>query len=119
MFDVECWELPVNGKPRPPTLDSHRSHEPLKRGSSHASVLDCGGKSDATPLCCRTLTRSRVSVAIRKRRRRCALPAQSKPSLPGRPTVQGELQTQTVLPLQRHEQRYMVPFGIGTCQHVE
>jgi N-acetylneuraminic acid mutarotase len=43
------------------------------------SVLDCGGKSDATPLWHRT-TPSRFSTlwAARKRRRRCALPAHSK-----------------------------------------
>src|SRR6059036_1746242 len=65
----------------------------------NAQVLDCGGKSDATPLFSRTLTPFPASLALRKRRRRCppsavllrrtgALPAQSKTSRESRRLIE-------------------------------
>src|SRR5215510_5161700 len=51
--------------------------EGATRHTHHGRHLDCGGKSDATPLWVGTAVGSTTSAPGRKRRRRCALPAQS------------------------------------------
>jgi len=54
--------------------------QPMTKAPSLAgSVLDCGGKRSATPLSNRTTSSEHPTLrAAQKRRRRCALPAQSK-----------------------------------------
>ena len=49
------------------------------RSRTSRSVLECGGKRSATPLSCGQRFANSVRLpCVRKRRRRCALPAQSK-----------------------------------------
>src|SRR5215510_6497438 len=59
------WEMP-GARVRGSTRHTH-----------HGRHLDCGGKSDATPLWVGTAFGRTTSPPGRKRRRRCALPAQS------------------------------------------